>query len=90
MTDLRPPPPGPLTHDEDGNPLPQPAENSDLRDLIALAEWCRAKGFQLGPLVRVGKITTQIRDLRQAEGKRDRDEAPDLGIWAENGFDPNG
>ena len=61
----RPQPPGPLEHDEDGDPLPQPAPNSDLADLIALAEWARGKDFLLTGPIRVGKIVIQgFQDLR--------------------------
>jgi hypothetical protein len=85
---VRPLPAGPVEHDDDGNPVPQPAENSDLRDLIQLLEYGRAKGFRIGPTVRVGKIVTQVRDLRQHEGRDTKDEEPDRGIFAEHGFEP--
>lgn len=89
MSDLRPQPPGPLAHDEDGNQLPQPAENSDVRDFIALLEWARYRGIRLDGAVRVGKITVQrVNDLRQTEGRRDRDDPPDPGVWAEHGYTP--
>lgn len=91
MTDVRPLPPGPVEHDEDGDPIPQPAENSDVRDLIQLLEYGRAKGFELGGAIRVGKVAVQrVRDLRQREGRADRDEAPDPGVWAEHGYTPGG
>jgi hypothetical protein len=61
------PPPGPLEHDLDGDPLPQPAAASDLADLIQLLEYARAKDFVLGPIVQVGKIRCQVADLRQAK-----------------------
>lgn len=85
----RPPPPGPLEHDEDGNALPQPAQGSDVRDFIALVEWARHRGVQLAGAVRVGKIIVQdVQDLRQTEGRRDRRDLPDPGVWAEHGYDP--
>lgn len=62
----RPPPPGPLAHDEEGDPLPQPAAESDLADLIQLLEYARTKDFQIGPFVQVGKIRVQVADIRQA------------------------
>lgn len=90
MNDVRPLPPGPVAHDEDGNPLPQPAEASDARDLIQLLEWARLKGFEFTGAVRVGKIAIQsVRDLRQTEGRRDRDDMPDPGVWAEHGYQPD-
>lgn len=85
----RPPTTGPIDHDEDGNPIPQPAENSDLRDAIQLLEYGRARGFKIGPAVRVGKLTFQVRDLRQTEGRADKDDDPDPGVWAEHGYDPS-
>lgn len=60
------PPPGPLEHDEEGDPLPQPAPASDLADLIQLLEYARSKDFVLGPIVQVGKIRLQVADIRQA------------------------
>lgn len=62
----RPLPPGPLEHDEEGDPLPQPAPASDLADLIQLLEYARTKDFQIGPVVQVGKIRLQVSDIRQA------------------------
>lgn len=61
----RPPPPGPIAHDEEGDPLPQPAPESDLADLIQLLEYARTKDFQVGPFVQVGKIRVQVADIRQ-------------------------
>lgn len=86
-TTLRPP--GPIEHDDDGNSIPQPAENSDAADLIQLLEYGRVKGFEFSGSVRVGKITIQtVRDLRRREGPApSTDEA---GIWKEHGFDPDG
>lgn len=90
MSDLRPLPPGPLAHDEDGNLLPQPAENSDVRDFIALMEWARHKGFELTGAIRVGKIAVQrVTDQRQDKARRDKDDfPPDLGVWPEHGYTP--
>lgn len=85
----RTPTTGPLEHDEDGDPVPQPAENSDLRDLIQLLEYGRARGFRIGPAVRVGKLAVQVTDLRQREGKPDQDESPDPGVWVEHGYQPD-
>lgn len=80
----RPLPPGPLEHDEDGDPLPQPAAASDLADLIQLLEYARTKQFRIGPMIRIGKIALQVRDLRQdkqlgAAEKQDAPPEPD--IW---------
>lgn len=80
-------PPGPVEHDDDGNPIPQPAPASDLADLIQLLEYGRVKGFRIGPTVRVGKIVVSVRDLRQKEGA-DKGLPHDPGVWAEHGYDP--
>lgn len=87
----RPPPPGPLAHDEEGDPLPQPAPNSDLADLIALAEWARQKEFLLAGPIRVGKIVIQgFQDIRQARRlgvDRPRQVEPEPSIGAMVGVD---
>lgn len=88
VSDVRPLPPGPLLHDEDGEPLPQPAENSDVRDFIALLEWARAKGFELAGAVRVGKIAVQSVADARSEKRRARADLPDPGVWAEHGYTP--
>lgn len=62
----RPLPPGPVEHDSEGDPLPQPAAASDLADLIQLLEYARTKDFAIGPFVQVGKIRVQVADVRQA------------------------
>lgn len=88
---FRPLPPGPVEHDDDGNPIPQPAENSDARDLIQLLEYGRMKGFDFSGAIRVGKIAIQrVRDLRQREGRPDKDAPDDVGIWEEHGYKPEG
>lgn len=81
---LRPPPPGPVAHDEEGDPLPQPAPASDLADLQQLAEWARQKDFAITGPIRVGKIVIQgfqdIRQLRKLGVDRPRAEPePSLG-----------
>jgi hypothetical protein len=76
--DIRPLPAGPVELDDDGNPVPQPAADSDVRDLQQLMEWGRMKGYRIGPAVRIGKITVQIADVRQTEGRRSaEDDEPD-------------
>jgi hypothetical protein len=86
----RPLPPGPVETDADGDPLPMPAENTDLADAIQLLEFCRRKGYVVGPMLRVGKLVMQIVDIRQR--KREGltgDPAPDKSdIWEEHGYKP--
>lgn len=80
----RTPPAGPLEHDEEGDPLPQPVAASDLADLIQLLEYARAKEFVIGPIVQVGKIRVQVADVKQArrlgfDRPRNADPEPSLG-----------
>lgn len=77
---LRPLEPGPVEHDDDGDPVPQPEPKSDLADLIQLLEYARKKGFRIGPAIRVGKIITTVHDLRQSEGRHVPDEEPSMGV----------
>lgn len=87
----RPIPPGPIEHDDDGNPIPIPDASSDALDLFAIMEYGRRKGFQFGGAIRVGKIAIQrVVDLRQHEARRDLGEDPDPGVWAAHGYDGPG
>lgn len=85
MNGIRPIPPGPLEHDEEGDPLPQPKAGSDLADLIQMAHWARAQDFAIAGPVSVGKISIQgfsdIRQLRKHGIDRPRaaDPEPSLG-----------
>jgi hypothetical protein len=72
-------PPGPVEWDQEGDPVPQPAKESDLADLIQLLEYGRRKGFRVGPMVRIGKITVQVSDLRQ-RGSAGEDTITELSI----------
>lgn len=89
MSNPRQTPPGPIEHDEDGDPLPQPAKNSDLADLIQLLEYGRVKDYALGPVIQVGKIRVQVQDIRQARKIRDlvgkQDMPPEPTIWQMTG-----
>ena len=84
MTD-RPLPPGPVEYDDDGIAVPQPAAESDLADLIQLLEYGRRKGFRIGPMVRIGKITVQVADMRQRAAATAPDE-PEPSIGEMVGF----
>jgi hypothetical protein len=79
------PPTGPIEADEDGNALPVPTPDSDLAQLIALLEYGRKRGFRIGPTVQVGKIATQIADLRQDEGGGGTENDP--GPWRAAGYE---
>lgn len=75
--------------DEDGNTLVIEPD-SDVGRLTTLLEYARARGFRLGPYVKVGEITCQVQDLRQ-DAARARDSVvtePD--IYEQHGFDPSG
>lgn len=89
MTDSsRPLPPGAVETDADGDQLPMPAENSDLADTIQLLEFCRRKGYVVGPMLRVGKLVMQIVDIRQRkrEGLTGEPPADKTDIWEEHGY----
>lgn len=66
--------------DDDGNTLLPPDSDSDVSHVIYLLEYCRKRGFRIGPIVRIGNIGVQIRDLRQeAQLTNDqKDVIPDL------------
>lgn len=70
--------------------LPAPAlpADRDVDDVMRLLLWGRAKGFRIGPIVRVGSATVQVQDIRQAKGEG-AGVAPmvDVGIDAEYGLD---
>ena len=88
MTD-RPLPPGPVEWDDEGDPVPQPAPESDLADLIQILEYGRRKGFAIGPMVRIGKIALQVTDMRLRRNAGAAEE-PEPSIWQEHGFDDKG
>lgn len=82
-----------VLYDDDGDPIPQPAGDSDLAGLIQLMQYCRLKGWRLGPTIQFGRITTTIADLRQRDPRGGtRGDVPEPSIWREHGMedDPNG
>lgn len=79
------PPPSPVQYDDDGFPVPQPVNGSDLADLMQLLLWGRKQGFAIGPMVRIGKIALQVADTRQQRGGGKPSE-PEPSIWEEHGF----
>lgn len=46
-------------------PLAPPGPSHDAHALLWLLERCRERGFRLGPLVELGSIRCQVRDLKQ-------------------------
>lgn len=64
--------------DDDGNVLTPPAEGTDAAHIIYLLEYGRTRGFKIGPVVKIGEATVQVRDLRQErqEAAQHGDEAP--------------
>ena len=57
-----------MIHDEHGNPLPVLDPTSSAYQLVALLEYCRARGFRIGPYVKIGDVAAQVQDIRQHEG----------------------
>lgn len=78
---VKPPPDA----DDDGNPLALPDPTTDVGQLIYLLEWARIRGFQVGPMVKLGRLVVQVQDLRAREG--DAPSMPaDLGPWHAAGY----
>ncbi len=64
--------------DDDGNVLPRPAPDHDVSAAIYLMEYCRTRGFQVGPTLKVGETLIQIRDLRQQAQQAHETARPDV------------
>jgi hypothetical protein len=72
-------------HDESGNVIPiDPA--STVGQLVALLEYARARGWRIGPFVKLDGLTIQVQDLRQREGQGIAP-PPDVGPWTAAGYD---
>jgi hypothetical protein len=59
-----------MSHDENGNPVPEVDPLSSAGQLVALLEWARRRNFKLGPMVKIGDVMVQVTDLRQETGHR--------------------
>lgn len=71
--------------DEEGNSLNiDPA--SDVGQLTTLLEYCRIRGFRIGPYVKLGGIECQVRDVRQREDQKDRGDADEPDIFEQHGY----
>lgn len=71
----------------DDMPAPAQPSDRDVDDVMRLLLWAREKGFRVGPVVRVGAVTAQVADLRQAKGEgAGQAPMPDMGIDAEYGL----
>lgn len=64
--------------DDDGNVILPPPPDSDVARLIYLMEYGRKRGFRIGPVVKIGETTVQVRDLRQERQMRQDDDVPDV------------
>lgn len=70
-------------HDEAGNVIPiDPA--GPVGQLVALLEYGRARGFRIGPMVKIDGLVVQVQDVRQREG-HDLP-MPDVGPWTAAGY----
>lgn len=87
MARPRKPTPADLEAEADAPPPAAPGDR-DADDLMRLLLWGRAKGFRLGPVVRVGNVTVLVGDIRQgkAEGAGMPEIEPDRGIDHEYGL----
>ena len=56
-----------LTNTQQGDELPAPAPGTDAADLIYLLNYCRRRGYKLGPTIQIGRIAVMVTDLRQIE-----------------------
>lgn len=57
--------------DPDDNPaarIPMP-EEGPLREVAGFLEWCRLRGYQVGPVIEYGngRVRMQVADLRQPQ-----------------------
>lgn len=64
--------------DFDGNELPAPEPGSDLANLLHVMMFGRRNQIQIGPYVRIGNITIQVRDLTQ---RPQEGGVPDVPPW---------
>lgn len=70
--------------DVDGNELPPPPPDSDLAQIQHALLFGRRNDFQIGPYIRIGNITMQVRDLRQ---RPSQDGIPEIPPWVAAGLD---
>lgn len=75
-------------HDEAGNVIAIDP-GSQVGQLVALLEYCRAKDYRLGPTVKIDGLVVQIEDLRQSDRFGAPKTPPDPGPWPGVGFDPS-
>lgn len=72
-------------HDEAGNAIAiDPA--SPIAPVVQLLEYGRARGFRIGPLVKIGDVVVQVQDLRQTEGRGQAGPASGPGPWTLAGY----
>lgn len=79
--------PADLEAEGDAPPSAAPGDR-DVDDVMRLLLWARAKGFDVGPVVRVGGCTIQVDDLRQTkqDGLGSSAPMPDRTIYEEHGI----
>lgn len=72
-------------HDEKGNEIPiDPV--SPVGQLIALLEYGRARGYRIGPTVKIDGLVVQVQDLRQTEGRGVPGAGDGPGPWTLAGY----
>lgn len=76
-----------LLADEHGNELPELDPASDVAKIIYLLEYCRARGFVVGPNVQVGDTIVQVKDPRVLRDlDRGDPDAREADIWEQHGY----
>lgn len=66
--------------DDDGNVMSPPEAGTNAAHALYLLEYARKRGFRIGPVLKVGDVVLQVRDIRQeaAMSEEQRSAAPDV------------
>lgn len=72
--------------DENGNFIAPLPPDSPMAQIIYMLEYCRQRGFKIGPNIQVGDTIVQVTDLRQLRESVQGDTA-EVSIWKAHGYD---
>lgn len=67
--------------------LVEPPTTDPFQRILWFLEQCRKRNFRIGPALKVGNVTMQVADLRQARGQGADETNADPGIWKIAGHD---